>query len=47
VTSWQQEQEKKWQDLVGKAYQLLSQAGLAKETVVNKFEPIGVAKNSL
>ena len=39
VASWQQEQEKNWQDLVGKAHQLLTKAGLAPEAVANKFKP--------
>jgi nucleotide-binding universal stress UspA family protein len=39
VASWQQEQEKKWQDLVNKAHQHLTKAGLAKEAVANKFKP--------
>ena len=39
VASWQQEQEKNWQDLVGKAHKHLSAAGLAKEAVANKFKP--------
>ena len=39
VASWQQEQEKTWQDLVHKAHQHLTQAGLAKEAVANKFKP--------
>jgi nucleotide-binding universal stress UspA family protein len=39
VASWQQEQEKNWQDLVNKAHQLLAKAGLAKEAVANKFKP--------
>jgi nucleotide-binding universal stress UspA family protein len=39
VASWQQEQEKKWHDLVNKAHQHLTKAGLAKEAVANKFKP--------
>ena len=39
VASWQQEQEKKWQDLVNKAHALLTKAGLAKDAVANKFKP--------
>lgn len=39
VASWQQEQEKSWQDLVNKAHQHLIKAGLAKEAVANKFKP--------
>ena len=39
VASWQQEQEKNWQDLVNKAHQHLTKAGLAKEAVANKFKP--------
>lgn len=39
VASWQQEQEKNWQDLVHKAHQHLTKAGLAKEAVANKFKP--------
>ncbi|MFI5331818.1 MAG: universal stress protein [Desulfobaccales bacterium] len=39
VASWQQEQEKNWQDLVGKAHQYLTKAGLAKGAVANKFKP--------
>ncbi len=39
VASWQQEQEKLWQDLVGKAHQRLTAAGLAKGALTNKFKP--------
>ncbi len=39
VANWQQEQEKQWQDLVKKAYDRLTQAGIAKDAVVNKFKP--------
>ncbi len=39
VASWQQEQEKLWQDLVHKAHQRLTAAGLAKGAVTNKFKP--------
>lgn len=39
VAGWQKEQEKKWQDLVNKAHQHLSAAGLAKGAVANKFKP--------
>jgi nucleotide-binding universal stress UspA family protein len=39
VASWQQEQEKKWHDLVNKAHQHLTLAGLPKEAVANKFKP--------
>ena len=39
VASWQQEQEKLWQDLVGKSHQRLTAAGLAKGAVANKFKP--------
>jgi nucleotide-binding universal stress UspA family protein len=39
VASWQQEQEKNWQDLVGKAHQHLAKAGMAKGAVANKFKP--------
>ena len=39
VASWQKEQEKKWQDLVSKAHQHLTAAGVAKEKVTNKFKP--------
>ena len=39
VASWQQEQEKNWQDLVNKAHQHLAKAGLAKEAVADKFKP--------
>ena len=39
VASWQKEQEKNWLDLVNKAHQQLTAAGLAKEAVANKFKP--------
>ena len=39
VASWQQDQEKKWQDLVQQAHQHLTSAGLAKGAVANKFKP--------
>ena len=39
VAGWQQDQEKKWQDLVNQAHQHLSAAGLAQEAVANKFKP--------
>jgi nucleotide-binding universal stress UspA family protein len=39
VTGWQQEQEKKWQDLVKKAQARLTKAGVSKDAVVNKFTP--------
>jgi nucleotide-binding universal stress UspA family protein len=39
VANWQQEQEKQWQGLVKKAYDRLTQAGIAQEAVVNKFKP--------
>ncbi len=39
VASWQKEQEKNWQDLVGKAEQLLVKAGVAKGAVSSKFKP--------
>ncbi len=39
VGNWQKEQEVKWQDLVSKAHQHLTDAGLAKEAVVDKFKP--------
>jgi len=39
VANWQKEQEKNWQDLVKKAHQRLTQAGISKEGVVNKFKP--------
>jgi hypothetical protein len=39
VANWRQEQEKQWQDLVKKAHDLLTQAGIAKEAVINKFTP--------
>jgi nucleotide-binding universal stress UspA family protein len=39
VTGWQKEQEKKWQGLVKKAHERLTKAGVAKDAVVNKFQP--------
>ncbi len=39
VASWQQEQEKLWQDLVNKALQRLTTAGLAQGAVTNRFKP--------
>jgi nucleotide-binding universal stress UspA family protein len=39
VASWQKEQEKTWQDLINKAHQLLTAAGLAKGAVADKFKP--------
>jgi len=39
VASWQQDQEKKWQDLVQQAHQHLTAAGLPQEAVANKFKP--------
>lgn len=39
VAGWQQDQEKKWQDLVNQAHQHFSAAGLAKGAVADKFKP--------
>lgn len=39
VASWQKDEEKKWQDLVGKSHQHLAAAGLEKAAVANKFKP--------
>jgi nucleotide-binding universal stress UspA family protein len=39
VAGWQKEQEKKWQGLVKKAHERLAKAGVAKDAVVNKFQP--------
>jgi nucleotide-binding universal stress UspA family protein len=39
VAGWQREQEKNWKDLVRKAHQHLTDAGLAKGAVANKFKP--------
>lgn len=39
VANWQKEQEKSWQDLVSKAHQHLTAAGLGKEAVADKFKP--------
>ncbi len=39
VTSWETEQEKTWRDLVNRAHQCLTAAGLAKEAVADKFKP--------
>lgn len=41
VANWQKEQEAKWRDLVGKAHQRLTAAGLAREAVADKFKPKG------
>jgi nucleotide-binding universal stress UspA family protein len=39
VANWRQEQEKQWQGLVKKAFNRLTQAGIAQDGVVNKFKP--------
>ncbi|MDP2046981.1 MAG: universal stress protein [Deltaproteobacteria bacterium] len=39
VAAWQKEQEHKWQALVKKAHERLAKAGVAKDAVVNKFQP--------
>ena len=39
VSGWEREQEESWKDLVRKAHQHLTGAGLAKEAVANKFKP--------
>ena len=39
VANWQKEEEKKWQELVKKAYDRLTAAGIPSDTVVNKFKP--------
>ena len=39
VAGWQKEQEQKWQDLVKKAHERLIKAGVAKDAVVNQFNP--------
>ena len=39
VAGWQKEQEKKWQGLVKKAHERLIKAGVAKDAVVNQFQP--------
>jgi nucleotide-binding universal stress UspA family protein len=39
VAAWQKEQEQKWQGLVKKAHECLTKAGVAKDAVVNKFQP--------
>ena len=39
VGAWQKEQEQKWQGLVKKAHERLNKAGVAKDAVVNKFQP--------
>ena len=39
VAAWQKEQEQKWQGLVKKAHQRLTKAGVAKDAVVNQFQP--------
>jgi nucleotide-binding universal stress UspA family protein len=39
VASWQQDQEKKWRDLVHKAHQHLGAAGLDPKAVHHQFKP--------
>lgn len=39
VAAWQKEQEQKWQGLVKKAHDRLTKGGVAKDAVVNKFQP--------
>jgi len=39
VAAWQKEQEQKWQALVKKAHERLTKAGVAKDAVVNQFQP--------
>jgi nucleotide-binding universal stress UspA family protein len=39
VGGWQKEQEKQWQSLVKKAHERLTKAGVAKDAVVNQFQP--------
>jgi len=39
VASWQEDQEKNWQDLVAKAHQHLTKAGLAQGAVASRFKP--------
>ena len=39
VAAWEQDQEKKWRDLVHQAHQHLSAAGLAREAVHHQFKP--------
>ncbi len=39
VAAWQKDQEKKWQDLVNKAHQHLTKAGLPQGALTNKFKP--------
>jgi nucleotide-binding universal stress UspA family protein len=39
VGGWQKEQEKQWQGLVKKAHERLTKAGVAKDAVVNQFQP--------
>jgi nucleotide-binding universal stress UspA family protein len=39
VAGWQKEQEKKWQGLVKKAHAQLTQTGMSKDAVINKFKP--------
>jgi nucleotide-binding universal stress UspA family protein len=39
VAGWEREQEKNWQGLVRKAHQHLTDAGLAKEAVADRFKP--------
>jgi nucleotide-binding universal stress UspA family protein len=39
VANWQKEEEKKWQDVVKKALDRLTNAGILPDAVVNKFKP--------
>ena len=39
VAGWEREQEKNWQGLVRKAHQHLTDAGLAREAVADRFKP--------
>lgn len=39
VAGWEREQEKNWQELFRKAHQHLTDAGLPKEAVADKFKP--------
>jgi nucleotide-binding universal stress UspA family protein len=39
VGNWQKEEEKKWQDVVKKALDRLTNAGILPDAVVNKFKP--------
>ena len=39
VAAWQKEQEQKWQGLVKKVHERLTKSGVAKDAVVNKFQP--------